>query len=74
MGYAFAYGVAKRLPHPDGGTYADHAAGRRKSRAVSIDKATGDVTVQTAAGPITVKVDGTVIKAKGNRRVVAPTD
>lgn len=64
VGYAFAFGVAKRMPHPDGGTYADRAAGRRKSRAVRVDRETGVVQVVTASGLVTVHPDGTVKRSK----------
>lgn len=47
MGYAFAYGIARKMPHPDGGTFADHAATRRETKVVT---QSGDlVTVQIVA-------------------------
>lgn len=63
MGYAFAYGIAKRTPHPDGGTYADHAADRRKEKTMSVSdgvvtiriKTGGRVLVDTATGKVTRK-------------------
>lgn len=64
MGYAFAYGIAKRTPHPDGGTYADHAANRRRTRAVTTDPETGIVKVATATGFVSVHPDGTVKRSK----------
>ena len=60
MGYAFAYGVASRFAHPDGGTYADRAASRRTTKVVTIDPDNGDVTVVTAKGQVIVHVDGTI--------------
>lgn len=50
MGYAFAYGIADRFEHPDGGTYADRAASRRATRMVTVDKEAGTVTVITDLG------------------------
>ena len=58
MGYAFAYGVAKRA-----GLNLT-AANRRKARTVSVDRETKAVTVMTSVGPITVGIDGTVTRPK----------
>jgi hypothetical protein len=54
MGYAFAYGIAKRTPHPDGGTYAERAADRRPQRAVTM---TGGVVKVLIADGTFVKID-----------------
>lgn len=56
MGYAFAYGIADRFEHPDGGTYAERAANRRPAKSVVVDKAAGTVTVQTNEGPRVVNL------------------
>ena len=64
IGYAFAYGVAKRAG------FAETAANRRKSRAVTVDKATGIVTIATTSGPVSVHPDGTI--TGGHRPVKAP--
>lgn len=54
VGYAFAYGVAKSAG------FAETAATRKSVKRVTI---TDDaVVIQTTAGPITVKIDGTVIR------------
>lgn len=59
IGYAFAYGIATRMPHPDGGTYADHAASRRATRQVSQTGTTVEVRIVNADGKFTgtVRVD-----------------
>ena len=68
MGYAFAYGVADRFGHPNGGTYTDRAATRRATKTVTIDPDTGAVSVVTLKGTdgarqlVTVHADGTVTR------------
>lgn len=57
MGYAFAYGIAKRTPHPDGGSYADHAANRRESKQVVTTDGKVHVRIVDSNGTYT----GTVI-------------
>lgn len=57
MGYAFAYGIAKRA-----GVNLT-AANRRPTRAVSKDS-DGSVTIQTTAGPVKVLPDGTVHRGR----------
>ena len=57
IGYAFAYGIAKRA-----GLNLT-SANRRKTRAVAVGEG-GIVTVQTTAGPVIVHPDGTVTKPK----------
>lgn len=56
MGYAFAYGIAKRA-----GVNLT-AANRRPTKAMAKDS-DGNVTIQTTAGPVTVSPDGTVRRA-----------
>lgn len=58
MGYAFAYGIAKRA----GKNLT--AANRRPTRAITTDPVSKSVTVQTAAGPVTVHMDGSVTRPK----------
>jgi len=60
VGYAFAYGVAKRYG------FATTAATRKAARKVTTN-ADGSVTVQTTAGPITVQTDGSIIRPKAAR-------
>lgn len=68
MGYAFAYGIAKRTPHPDGGSYAERAANRRSVKSVTtvgdivqveiVDpsgKYLGRVSVNRTTGAVTTK-------------------
>lgn len=65
--YGFAFGVAKRAG------YAETAANRRAVRKVTTES-DGTVVVQTTIGAIRVSPDGTVVKPRGNRRVMAPQD
>lgn len=58
IGYAFAYGIAKRAG------YADTAANRRPTRAVSVGP-DGTVSVATARGTVRVSPDGTVRRTRG---------
>lgn len=62
MGYAFAYGIAKRA-----GVNLT-AANRRPTRAVAKDS-DGKVTIQTAAGPVVVFPDGTVTRSRKTWKV-----
>lgn len=56
IGYAFAYGIAKRAG------YAETAAKRKTTKLVTV--VNGVVTIQTTVGPISVHPDGTVTKPK----------
>lgn len=69
VGYAFAYGIASRTPDPanPGKSYADTRADRKSVRAVSRD-ADGNVSVRTAAGTVTVRPDGTVVRPGRSRK------
>lgn len=57
IGYAFAYGIAKRAG------YAETAAARRPTRAVEIAP-DGTVSVRTTAGTVRVSPDGTVRRVR----------
>jgi len=58
VGYAFAYGVAKRYG------FATTAAHRKATKRVSVDSTTGTVTIQTTGGVVTVHANGRVTKGK----------
>lgn len=59
IGYAFAYGIAKRAGK------ADTAANRRKAKFVTV--VNGIAVITTTAGTIRVHPDGTIEKPKATR-------
>lgn len=65
MGYAFAYGIAKKMDHPDGGTYAAHAANRRAAKSIST---VGDDVIVEIVTPEGVHI-GTVTVNRGTGKV-----
>lgn len=67
MGYAFAYGIAKRLAASDPKFDIRTVAGERKTKTVVVND--GSVTVNTAIGPVTVDLrTGEVIRPKARTR------
>lgn len=60
IGYAFAYGIAKRAG------LAETKAKRKATKKVAVN-ADGSVTIQTSAGPVTVAADGTVTRPRATK-------